>query len=149
MQNDLLTVQYQAKVKQAGLRNTHAKKKIFEVLRKSKSPLSVQDLVQLIKGAHFVSVYRSIDALQKAGVVKLVPQGFKNLFELSDDFKPHHHHLSCSRCGYTKEVANKNLEDLMDQLSKQAGFRPTEHHFELFGICQSCQVKEAKQDRSL
>lgn len=136
--NTVERVQFEQKLKQLRLRNTHVRTQIFDTLLNSNKPLSIQELTKLVQGAHFVSVYRSVDALQKADIIKLVPQGFKNLFELSDIFKPHHHHATCEKCGTTQEVRAHELEKLMKKLSIKAGLRPTRHHFELYGECLKC-----------
>ncbi|MFT4532225.1 MAG: Fe2+ or Zn2+ uptake regulation protein [Candidatus Saccharimonadales bacterium] len=122
------------------LRLTHVRKEIFQKLYKTSKPLSIQDIAKGIHTAHFVSVYRSVDSMQKAGILKQVPQGFKNLFELSDLFRPHHHHATCKVCGTTKEVHDGRIESLMNTLTKEAGLEPTEHHFEMYGVCKSCQI---------
>lgn len=125
-------------MKQAGLRTTHVRKHIFAVLLGASQPLSIQTIVAQLPTAHYVSIYRSVDALHKAGIIKQVPRGFKNTFELSDMFKPHHHHATCESCGKSVEISDKRLEDLMRLLSVEAGLQPTRHHFELFGVCRLC-----------
>lgn len=129
---------YKRKLSENSLRQTHVRKSIFEVLYFSKTPLSIQSLVDQIDSAHFVSIYRSVDLLHKAGVLKMVPQGFKNHFELSDLFKPHHHHITCKECNKSIEVHDQRIEKLMNQLTTEAGLIPTEHHFEIYGICRKC-----------
>lgn len=139
MQNNVTAqTKYSQKMRLAGLRNTHVRKSIFGILLETEKPLTIQNIVSKINDAHFVSVYRSIDSMHKAGIVKLVPQGFKNMFELSDIFKPHHHHATCEHCGRTVELQEPTLERLMIEITKKAGLTPTKHHFELFGLCSSC-----------
>ena len=132
------------------MRITHVRLEIFRKLHIANQPLSIQDIAKRIKTAHFVSVYRSVDSMSKAGILKLVPQGFKNLYELSDIFMPHHHHATCKVCGKTKEIHDDRIEVLMRNLAIGAGLKPTEHQFELFGICKSCQelTREPKQGQN-
>lgn len=134
----LHTVEFHKKLHDSGFRVTKTKSEIFDILLNSKKPLSIKEIDSRVKASHFVSVYRSIDVMQKAQVVKLVPQGFKSLFELSDTFKPHHHHATCEKCGKTVEIRSKALEEKMKDISRESGFKPTRHHFELFGICKRC-----------
>lgn len=140
MQNEFTASSlYITKMKEAGLRNTRVRQQLFQILLRASKPLSIQDLAKRTTNVHFVSVYRSVDAMRKASVIKLVPQGFKSLFELSDSFKPHHHHATCERCGQTTQVTDSELEKSMRQLTIRSGLIPTEHHFELYGICIKCQ----------
>ena len=138
MQKTTDKTSYQDSLRQAGLSLTKTRAALFEVLSKSDNPLTIQEIVKQIDSAHFVSVYRSIDALTKAGIVKQVSIGFKNKFELSDQFKPHHHHVTCENCGRSLSVDDERIEQLMGELTKQAGFAPTHHHFEAYGICRQC-----------
>lgn len=141
MQTSALEVQFARAVAAAGLRMTAARKGIFTVLFSAERPLQIAEIVQQIPDVHFVSVYRSIDALLKAQLIKQVPSGFKNRFELSDMFKPHHHHITCEKCGDVKEIASDDVEKIIQHLARQSSFRHTRHHFEAFGICSNCKNK--------
>lgn len=132
--NDFISV-----MKACKLRVTDARQELFEFLSKTQQPVTAAEITKNLQGSqHFVSVYRNIDALLKAGVVKQVPQGFKNRYELSDLFKPHHHHVTCESCGNSVSVEDPRVESLMKELTKEAGLMPTKHHFELYGICKNC-----------
>lgn len=131
---------FENEMKIHNLRQTHVRKAIFDKLLISDKPISIQTISKSIDNAHFVSIYRSVDSLLKAGIVKQVPQGFKNLFELSDIFKPHHHHATCEKCGMTTEVHDERVEKLMKELTIKSGLMPTKHHFEMYGICKKCKT---------
>ncbi len=136
--DESIELKFAQQLRKHRLRLTRARKEIFQKLYETNKPLSIQDIASITNGVHFVSVYRSVDLMQKAGIVKQVPQGFKNLFELSDLFRPHHHHATCKICAASKEIHDARIESLMNTLTKEAGLLPTEHHFELYGICQNC-----------
>lgn len=121
------------------LRFTQVRRAIFTALNDSDSPLTIQEVIAQVPNGHFVSVYRSLDALYDAGLVRQIPQGFKSLYELNDQFKDHHHHLTCTNCGISVEIVDHTLETHMNALTHQYGFTPTEHQFELFGVCSKCQ----------
>lgn len=146
MQNTSQISHFEKRLRAEGLSVTKPRLAIFEVLGVAKSPLTIQEIVARVDGIHFVSIYRSVDSLQKHGLLKQVPIGFKNKFELSDDFKPHHHHATCEKCGKSVSINNSKVEQLMKQLTVQAGLKPTHHHFEAYGICGSCvtRLKENK-----
>lgn len=125
-------------VKRSGMRMNETKLRIFNLLLTADRPLSIKDMVTAIPEVHYVSIYRTVDSLRKAGVISLVPQGFKNLFELSDIFSPHHHHISCEKCGRLSAINDSEIEQSIEALSKQAGYTPTKHHLELYGLCPAC-----------
>lgn len=121
-----------------GMRLSDAKVQVFAILGDSPEPLTIQEVVERSKDLHFVSIYRAIDSLLKAALITQVPIGFKNKYELSDSFKPHHHHVTCEQCGKSFSVQSEEVEKLMDQLTLKAGLQPTHHHLEAYGICTVC-----------
>ncbi|HVM31066.1 MAG TPA: Fur family transcriptional regulator [Candidatus Limnocylindrales bacterium] len=50
----------------------------------------------------------------------------------------HHHHVICSRCGRTSEVADLGLEGVLDDASSQTGYQIEDHRLELYGLCPAC-----------
>lgn len=134
--------QYMQAMKVQGLRITETRKGIFKVLFNAKEPLTISEIVTQLPESHFVSVYRSVDALHKAGLIKLIPMGFKHKVELSDALLPHHHHATCDVCGSIKEINDQKIEAIVQQLAKEIDHKPTKHHFELFGICKKCQANK-------
>lgn len=127
--------EFEAALKRAGMRNSKTKQAIFACLSEADEPLSTQQVITRSDGSHYVSVYRGLDALAKAGVVKQVPIGLKYRYELSEQFKPHHHHVTCDQCGASVSVESAEIEALMERITIEAGLRPVRHHFEAYGIC--------------
>ena len=146
MQKTVTDIQFETMLKHTGLSMTAPRRSVFDVLKNSHSPLTIKEIVDRIPNVHYVSVYRSIDALQKHNLIKQVPIGFKNKFELRDEFKPHHHHATCERCGKSVSIENSEIEDIMNKLTKGAGLKPTRHHFEAYGICRQCDEKSDIKD---
>lgn len=146
MQNSDIKNEFSQRLKAVSLKVTPARLEIFTILSQSNSPMTIQEIVASGSSAHFVSIYRSIDAMHKAGILKQIPRGFKNCFELSDEFKPHHHHVTCEICGKSKDIESKSVEEILRKLTEKAGLTPTKHHFELFGICRDCRTKATKLD---
>ena len=142
MQIEISFIEFQKEMSRAGLRLTKTRRGIFKILLAAGKPLTIVDIAGQLPDAHFVSVYRSVDALLRAGLIKLVPLGFKNRFELSDMFLPHHHHVTCESCGASTKVHDKAIEKLARQLTRQAGMNPTKHHFEAYGVCELCAVNK-------
>lgn len=135
MQNPPDMALFSQKLKSAGLRTTIVRKHIFTCLSNSPDPMTIQQLISAVNDIHFVSVYRSLDTLTNIGVLKRVPIGLKYKYELSDEFKEHHHHVTCEECGMSVSVTNDEVEKLMMQLTKATGMRPTRHTIEAYGVC--------------
>lgn len=85
------------------------------------------------------TLYRNIKSLEKAGLIQKVADGWQYRYELSDDFKEHHHHLTCLKCHqiitFTKDLAIKNL---VNSISKDNNFKSVSHQFEIQGYCPNC-----------
>lgn len=57
--------------------------------------------------------------------------------------RAHHHHVVCSRCGRTTEVADCGVSDAVAEISRRSGYRIDTHRLELFGLCRHCQARTA------
>lgn len=104
---------------------------LLEHLRHSKKPVSRATL------------YRTLDHLAEAGIVKKHRfQEGHALFE-SVHGREHHDHMVCERCGTVIEFVSEQIEDLQDEICKKHGFRAHGHVHQIFGICRSCQTKNS------
>lgn len=134
-----ITQVFDHEMKKAGLRITQNRRAIFEVLKDSGQPLSIQEIIKKSNSeGYFTSVYRSVQAMTRVGILRTVPRGFKNLYELGEAFQPHHHHATCEKCGQSVAIHDVSLEKIMHRLTETAGLKPTGHQFELFGVCKNC-----------
>jgi len=87
-----------------------------------------------------VTVYRSLEQLERAGVVQLgVRENGTKVYCLSHG-NDHHHHLSCRSCGRTERVDVCMGEEL-EKIGKSFGFSELSHVMELFGLCPECSRK--------
>lgn len=125
-----------------GYRVTTARETTFKLLM-SPDPQSIGDLLQKAdKTVDRVSVYRSIELFEKLGIVHRIYIGWKYKLELSDEFMEHHHHLSCLKCGQIIDIDDeKHIEDFITEVSREFGFQPRRHQFEIDGYCQNCAIK--------
>ncbi len=130
---------FESEMQKSGLRITRNRRAIFDTLKNAGRPLAIQEIIKMSNSeGYFTSVYRSVDAMTRAEILRIVPRGFKNLYELGEAFRPHHHHATCEKCGKSIQIHDANLEKIMNNLTINAGLKPTGHQFELFGICAKC-----------
>lgn len=123
-----------------GLRVTTPRKKVFSVLHEAEVPLSPREVFERTYGIDTVSVYRTLAVFASMGVAQIVTAGFKQKYELADIFKPHHHHLQCSKCGALVDVSSEHLEKLVNKIATNHGYVGLHHKFELTGVCRRCQL---------
>ncbi|KYH32886.1 Fur family transcriptional regulator [Neomoorella mulderi] len=127
-------------LKQKDLKITPQRMAILTVLKNTRSFLSAQELFQevikILPGTNFSTVYRNLDVLLGKGLLCRVPSDTADLYELRRE-EGHHHHAVCKGCGASIPVDFCPMESLAKELGRK-GFLPTEHCFEVYGLCERC-----------
>lgn len=86
-----------------------------------------------------VTVYRTLDALTREGLVQAVHLGDGRVrYELTENGR-HHHHLICLSCGTVERVEGCTIQPL-EAAGRRRGFAVTTHRVELLGYCGRCQA---------
>jgi Fur family ferric uptake transcriptional regulator len=83
-------------------------------------------------------VYRNLQALAAAGEVDVLRTSEGEAIYRQCGTGEHHHHLVCTRCGNSVEVASDEIEAWAARVAKHHGFTPVDHTAEVFGICSEC-----------
>lgn len=130
----------------AKLKATPGRIALLESLEKEHDPISAPLLMRKIpRTLDRVSIYRALEALVKAGLVKRInTDPAHSSYELAFGRK-HHHHAVCTSCGLMEDVAKcdeKELEAIARRSTKNFG-HINSHSLEFFGICRSCEKKAA------
>lgn len=122
------------------LRLTSERMRLFDELKDSPAPLSINNLVK--RTSHSLdqsTVYRNLDLFEELRVTHRVYTGWKYKVELSDSFKSHHHHMLCKNCGKVFEFQeSKELIKDLDRISKKYSFNISNHSLEITGTCSNC-----------
>lgn len=84
------------------------------------------------------TIFRALDLLTSLRVVERLdlPNGSHAYVVCDPD--EHHHHLVCSTCGKSQDVADGELARLVDEIGKRNGYKIESHRLELFGTCPEC-----------
>jgi len=121
---------------------TPQRREIIRILIRARSPLSAKEIYKRLSvklsNLSFDTVYRTLATLKDLGIVnKLDFQDGCGRYELNR-CNDHHHHMVCLKCGEAWEIPGCPVEHLpIGNLPNN--FKVTDHRFELFGYCQSCQ----------
>ncbi|MCA8998538.1 MAG: transcriptional repressor [Planctomycetaceae bacterium] len=84
------------------------------------------------------TVYRSLNLLEEAGLVrKVARQDDRDLYE-HDYGYPQHDHLICQRCGKLIEFQRNEIAEMLEQVAREHGFRMESHRLEVSGLCNEC-----------
>ena len=123
-----------------GERITPARRAVVEELGAAKGHLTADDLVErvhaTVPGAHRATIYRTMDVLERLGVVEHTHLGHgRAVYQLTEDA---HAHLVCERCGAVVEASPSLLAGVARRAREQHGFVLKAHHFALVGLCAEC-----------
>lgn len=122
----------------ANLRLTTQRVALFNSLKSAQSPMSVVDLIKANPAIDKVSIYRTVRLFAELDIITIVTRGWKQSYELSAPFAPHHHHMVCSSCGRVIELQSKAIEKLVRDVTVKHNFTAISHHFEVNGLCLDC-----------
>lgn len=125
-------------LKKQGYSVTRPRVATFEVLLEAHEALTIAQLIERLPSIDMVSVYRTLQLFEKAGIVHRVWNGFKSKIELSETFSPHHHHFVCNNCGAAQAIKSNQLEESLHALESEYGFDLRTHSVELSGFCEAC-----------
>ncbi|MFZ1360877.1 MAG: Fur family transcriptional regulator [Candidatus Saccharimonadales bacterium] len=117
---------------------TSARTAVFSTLHRADQPLKNGEIVQLTPTVDRASVYRTLELFSSLGITETTIRGWTPFTELSEPFKPHHHHLICEGCGHVEGIENETLEDVLQLIASRHQFTLEKHLVELTGLCVRC-----------
>jgi Fe2+ or Zn2+ uptake regulation protein len=129
-----------AMIRDHGGRVTTARRALVTALVQARGHVTADDLAALVQKAqpdvHLSTIYRSLDALERIGIVDHVHLGHgRAVYHLADE---PHQHLVCEVCGAVVEVPDATFADLSDTLRRGYGFTIRPNHFAVLGRCRAC-----------
>lgn len=130
---------------------TPIRQQVLQILWESHVPLGAYQLIDRLSAANGKqvappTVYRAIDFLLELGLIHRISSlnafvgcPFPGL-QHSDLF------LICRNCNATAEVANDNINQMLLETSRKAGFALENQSLELSGLCRQCQSEEGSRN---
>lgn len=124
-----------------GIRLTQPRRRILAALAASDRPLSSEETSARIKAGSvdLVTVYRTLTALERAGLVRRhdLGDGFRR-YELTDSVEHHHHYVRCQECGQVEAFAGCDFDRIFRNLEHR-GYRMIHHRLDVQAVCAHCQ----------
>ena len=136
---------YATLLNESGLKATFQRMQLLENIDKY-GHMSVDDIYAEVVKTHpslsLATVYKNIILMVENGVLVEVPiDGKKSKYELA---KEDHIHLVCTECGDVEDKPhNANADDIFSSMTKEQNFTLSKQQINLYGVCESCQVREA------
>ena len=128
-----------ADLKSAGLKTTHPRLKILDILENSSvRHLGADDIYKNLLNTGeqigLATVYRVLTQFESAGlVIRHNFEGGPAVFELND--AAHHDHMVCVQCGKVFEFVDSGIEQRQLEAADKADFVIQDHSLYLYGIC--------------
>ena len=123
-----------------GQRLTLSRRALLEELASADTHLTADELTdrvcRRVGQVHQATIYRSLDALERAGLVEHVHLGHgRAVYHLADDL---HQHLVCESCGAVAEAPAELFNEVQLRLRDSYGFAMRLYHFAVLGRCREC-----------
>ncbi len=137
------------KLRAGGYRITAPRTRVLALLdgeERALSPYDIRDRLgrQRVK-MDVVTVYRALEVLERLGLVHRVYSTGGYVRCWRSDLGEHHHHLVCTDCGRIVEITGDPMEQVVDRVEGESGYRVTGHILELVGLCRGCQPPKQRK----
>jgi Fur family ferric uptake transcriptional regulator len=135
--------QFQAFLRSSGLKLTRTRALIFKTILTPPAvhPNAYEIHHKLVRNGHRISlatIYRTLNLLVKSGLVSSIDLGENHShFELGRP-RTGHGHLICLGCGRVLEFSHPDIQEMIDRISQQKGFRLDKFSLQVFGFCEKC-----------
>lgn len=141
-------VRFEKYLRNRNLRMTPERRSVLEVILSREGHFDAEELLVFLrrrnKQVSRATLYRTLDHLRGAGLVKMHRFGRGHALFEHVYGKSHHDHMVCTHCDEVIEFVNDEIETLQEEVCRRHGFRSTSHVMQIFGVCSPCQEKEAK-----
>ena len=128
-----------------GHRVSAARRLVLEALFTADRPVTAEEIAAGLDGAlptsDLASVYRNLDVLEQAGLVRHVHLGHgPGQYAVSREGD--REHLLCERCGASLSVDAAVLADVHVAIRAATGFEARFGHFPIVGLCPACVARQ-------
>jgi Fur family ferric uptake transcriptional regulator len=124
-----------AAVRERGLRLSCARRIVLEALYEADGPLTAEEIARSGR-CDLASVYRNVEALETAGLVRHLHVGHGPGLYLPAAAAVEL--IVCERCGARADVDPRDTADVRAAVQAATGFTPHFDHFPLAGLCPRC-----------
>ncbi len=138
-----------------GLRMTRERSIIVEEVFDSHEHFDAEQLISRLarrndgRRVSRSTIYRTLGQMVDAGLIRRVArQDEREVYE-HDYGYPQHDHFICKRCGDLIEFHSADIAQILEQISKEYGFRMEGHRMEVDGICAECSRPPATRPKKL
>jgi len=125
---------------EAGYRSGAARREVIALLAAEPCAVTALAIDRRLDSVGRASVYRTLDQLERLGLVQRVEIGGDSAGYERVDPERHHHHLVCDECGRLSPFADRALERAIESVSDATEFEVAAHDVVLRGRCPDCKT---------
>jgi Fur family peroxide stress response transcriptional regulator len=142
----MTTTELAKALRDRGLPVTHQRLAVYEQLHKAKDHPSAEELHRRLKPRYpslsLATVYKTLQALERLGIVSLVNQ--PHVEARYDAIVDRHHHAICEGCGKIEDLFDARLDELPVPRGAH-GFKISSHSVHFRGLCASCARRKTER----
>jgi Fur family ferric uptake transcriptional regulator len=132
------------RLREKGYRLTPQREMILAAIENSRDHISAEEIYAQVVAKYphvnISTVYRTLDLLNKLGMVYEIDLG-EGRIRYHAEGSGHHHHLVCQGCGKVIDIDEATLSSLKDILYRDYDFHADLRHVGIFGLCAGCRRK--------
>jgi Fur family ferric uptake transcriptional regulator len=133
-----------AAMERAALRLTPSRRAVAEAVAEQDGHFTAEEVLDIARsrrrGVGRATVFRSLELLTGLGLVERVDLPSGEHAYVACQPAEHHHHVLCSRCGRSVDVADVGLASVLRRVEASTGYQIDTHRLELFGLCPECRA---------
>ncbi len=139
-------------LRKQGHKVTAARRRLLEHLVGREAPFTAEELhgELAMSGVGRATVFRTLKLLQDEGILVRVhlEHGCQHYQAAPGIPGAAHHHdrIVCRECGDIALLDECPMRSDVSEIAGRSGFRLQGHHLDLYGICRSCEGKDASSD---
>ena len=134
-----------SQLRKQGFRITPQRLAILELLSVSEGHPNVEQIYEQVSKdfptTSIATVYKTINVLKTLDEV--LELGFAHMGARYDGAKPYPHpHAICIKCNRIVDPQHMVIDNLIQKITEETGYKITGHQLDFFGICPKCQKME-------
>ncbi|HZV75885.1 MAG TPA: transcriptional repressor [Conexibacter sp.] len=137
-------------LREQGMRASAARRLVLGALYAVDTPLTAEQIAGGLAGrlprSDPASVYRNLEVLERAGLVRHVHLGH-GPGRYARAGGPQHEYLLCDECGAVRALEPAALDPVRDVIRRELGHEARFTHFPLTGLCSDCAQAAANPRR--
>ena len=129
----------------SGYRLTRQRQLVWDTLRRTRRHLSAEQIAEALRrqrqAVDPATVYRSLDVLQRLGLIRSSRLGERLFFEIAEPGE--HYHLVCDQCGSANHIEGEDLAPVLRHITDEHRFAVRSADLIVHGWCEKCQARAA------